>query len=194
LVLIAGPLICVAALLVQTPGGLDEIVRVGVADQKFSLGEWRFESGRDFGASLASETPTLWVVFIYGLVINIGNFGVDQSYVQRYITARNDREAVKSVWMTALLYTPAAAVFFFIGTALFAFYGARPDLLPSGVKPDQVFPHFIATQLPVGMAGLVVAAIFAATSVPRPARAKRWPFCESPPSSGAPWARRSPSP
>lgn len=160
-VLIAGPVICIAALFWQTPGGLEEIVRAGAAEQKFSLGEWRFASVRDFAASLA--TPTVWVVFAYGLVINIGNFGIDQSYVQRYIAARDDREAAKSVWMTALLYTPAAAVFFFIGTALFVFYRERPELLPSDVAPDQVFPHFIATQLPVGMAGLVVAAIFAAS-------------------------------
>jgi SSS family solute:Na+ symporter len=162
-VLIAGPLICVTALLVQTPGGLSEIVRTGIAEQKFGLGEWRFASVGDFAASLTHATPTLWVVFIYGLVINISNFGIDQSYVQRYITARNDREAAKSVWMTALLYTPAAAVFFFIGTALFVLYRARPELLPSGTPPDQVFPHFIATQLPAGMAGLVAAAIFAAS-------------------------------
>jgi SSS family solute:Na+ symporter len=153
IVLVAGPIICIIALLTQTPGGLGEIVRVGAQEQKFSLGE--------FGLSLTK--PTFWVVFIYGLVINIGNFGVDQSYIQRYITARDDREAAKSVWMTAFLYLPVAAVFFFIGTSLFVFYRARPELLGAGVAADQVFPHFIATQLPVGMAGLVVAAIFAAS-------------------------------
>jgi SSS family solute:Na+ symporter len=162
-VLIAGPVICVAALLWQTPGGLSEIVRVGASEQKFSLGQWQFATWSDFAASLRNPAPTLWVVFVYGLVINVGNFGIDQSYVQRYITARNDREAAKSVWMTAFLYVPAAAVFFFIGTALFVFYRARPELLPSGTETDYVFPHFIATQLPVGMAGLVVAAIFAAS-------------------------------
>jgi SSS family solute:Na+ symporter len=140
-------------LLLKTPGGLAEIVRTGVATDKFSLGS--------FGSSLAGPDPTFWVVFMYGLVINLGNFAIDQSYVQRYITARNDREAAKSVWITALLYVPVAAVFFFIGTALFVFYGAQPELLGS-TKADQVFPHFIATQLPIGCAGIVVAAIFAA--------------------------------
>jgi SSS family solute:Na+ symporter len=153
LVLVAGPLVCVAALLLKTPGGLVQILNVGWAEQKFSLGS--------LGPSLAQ--PTFWVVLVYGLVINLGNFGIDQSYVQRYITARDDREAAKGVWLAALLYVPAAAVFFFIGTSLFVFYGARPELLGSVTQPDKVFPHFIATQLPVGMAGLVVAAIFAAS-------------------------------
>jgi SSS family solute:Na+ symporter len=64
--------------------------------------------------------------------------------------------------MTAFLYVPVAAIFFFIGTALFVFYHHRPELLGSLVKADKVFPHFIATELPNGLAGLVIAALFAA--------------------------------
>jgi SSS family solute:Na+ symporter len=101
-------------------------------------------------------------VFIYGIVANIGNFATDQSYVQRYITARNDREAKKSVWMTAFLYMPVAAIFFFIGTGLYAYYSHGPELLGSVAKADAVFPVFIARELPTGLAGLVIAALFAA--------------------------------
>jgi SSS family solute:Na+ symporter len=113
------------------------------------------------GTSLT--TSTFWVVFIYGLFMNVSNFAVDQSYVQRYITARSDREAAKSVWLTASLYVPVAAIFFFIGTGLFLFYNTQPGILPDGTKGDKVFPHFIATQLPAGLAGVVIAAIFAAS-------------------------------
>lgn len=70
------------------------------------------------------------------------------------------------MWLGALLYLPISAVFFFIGTGLFAFYTARPELLPASVdavnKPDSVFPHFIVAQLPVGLTGLVIASVFAA--------------------------------
>jgi SSS family solute:Na+ symporter len=79
------------------------------------------------------------------------------------MTARSDREAAKGVWITALLYVPVAGVFFFIGTALFVFYAASPELLGPVSKADEVFPRFIATRLPLGCAGLVVAAIFAAS-------------------------------
>lgn len=153
LVLMAGPVICIVALLGRTPGGFAEVLEVGSDGGKFSLGS--------FGSSLS--TDTFWVVFIYGLVINLGNFGIDQSYVQRYVTARTDREAAKSVALTAILYVPVAGLFFFIGTALFTFYRAHPELLGSITEPDRVFPHFIASQLPAGLAGLVVAAIFAAS-------------------------------
>ena len=152
-VLVAGTLMCLGAIIYQTPGGVREIVDSGVAEQKFSLGS--------FGPSLTE--PTFWVVFFFGLFTHLTNFGVDQSYVQRYITARDDREAAKSIWITAILYMPVAAIFFFIGTGLFVFYRLRPELLGAVAAPDKIFPHFIATQLPLGAAGLVVAAIFAAS-------------------------------
>ena len=152
-VLMAGTALCLVAVVRQTPGGLDEIVRTGAAEGKFSLGS--------FGPSLAEAT--FWVMLVFGLATHLSNFAVDQSYVQRYLVARDDREAAKSVWITALLYVPVAAVFFFIGTALFVFYRSRPELAAAFVAPDKAFPHFISTRLPMGAAGLVVAAIFAAS-------------------------------
>ncbi|MCC2672929.1 MAG: sodium:solute symporter [Armatimonadetes bacterium] len=150
--LVVGALICLVFPILGMPGGLDEILRLAGTHQKFSFGSP--------GPSLTE--PTYWVVLIYGLCINLQNFGIDQSYVQRYITARTDRDAARSVWMGALLYIPLSACFFFIGTALFAFYTAQPTLLPAGTTPDAVLPHFIRTQLPAGLAGVIVAAICAA--------------------------------
>jgi len=154
-VLVLGTLLCLGAIIFKTPGGISEIVTTGVSDDKFSLGS--------FGPSLTSTVPTFWVVFFFGLFTHLTNFGIDQSYVQRYITARDDREAAKSIWITAILYLPVAAIFFFIGTGLFVFYHLRPELLEGITAPDKIFPHFIAHELPLGGAGLVVAAIFAAS-------------------------------
>jgi SSS family solute:Na+ symporter len=151
-VLVGGALACVAVLLWQMPGGAAELFRVAEAHEKFSLG--------DFGASLAA--PTFWVVLTYGIVINLQNFGIDQSYVQRYVTAKSLGAAQRSVWLGALLYLPVGAAFFFIGTALFAYYAAQPQSLPPGIGSDAVFPHFIASALPAGLAGLVVAGLCAA--------------------------------
>ncbi len=156
LVLTGGALVCLGLLLFGLPEGPGQVFRIAAEHHKFSLGS--------FGPSVGEST--FWVVLLYGLVINLQNFGIDQNYVQRYITAKSDREAVKSVWLGALLYLPVSAVFFFIGTALFAFYATQPGLLPEAVdaagKPDSVFPYFIVSQLPPGMTGLLVAAIFAA--------------------------------
>lgn len=150
--LVIGALICLIFPVMNMPGGASELLRIAAERDKFSLGSYSGDL----------TTSTFWVVLIYGLFINLQNFGIDQSYVQRYITARSDRDAVRSVWMGALLYIPLSACFFFIGTALFAFYQAQPGLLPAGIKGDEVLPRFISTQLPVGMGGIIVAAICAA--------------------------------
>jgi len=151
-VLVGGALACVVTLLVGMPEGPGQVFTIALEHDKFSLGS--------FGASVSQST--FWVVLIYGFVINLQNFGIDQSYVQRYITARSDVAAKRSVWLGALLYIPIGAAFFFIGTGLFAFYQTQPDLLPAGTAPDAVFPHYISTQLPAGLAGLVIAGLCAA--------------------------------
>jgi len=154
IVLTGGAVLCVVMILIGMPEGPAQVFTIAAQNDKFSLGS--------FGASLAE--PTFWVVLTYGLVINLQNFGIDQSFVQRYITAKSDRAAARSVWLGALLYLPISALLFFIGTGLFAFYTAQPDLLPSTAaeKPDTVFPHFIVSQLPAGVTGLLIAAVFAA--------------------------------
>ncbi len=118
-VLIAGALTCAAAVLLGMPDGPGQLFEIAARHHKFSLGS--------FGLSVAE--PTFWVVLLYGVAMNLQNFGIDQSYIQRYIASRSDREARKSVWLGGLLYVPVSAVFFFIGTGLFAYYQTHPEAL-----------------------------------------------------------------
>lgn len=116
-VLLAGALLALGILLQGMPGGPADIFRFANASDKFSLGEttvWNISQ------------PTIWVVLAYGFFDNLRNFGVDQSYVQRYIASSSDREAAKSVWIGALLYVPVSALFLFIGTSLYTFYANHP--------------------------------------------------------------------
>ncbi len=156
IVLLAGALFAVVLLLGDIPGGFSRVIEEGARAGKFSLGSWRLD--------LAA--PTAWVVLLYGIVENLRNFGVDQNYVQRYQTTRSTREAARSVWFAALAYIPLSLLFLFIGTALWVFYRFHPDLLPQALaaagKGDKIFPHFIATQFPAGLRGLLVAALMAA--------------------------------
>lgn len=156
IVLTLGIVVSVAVLWFNMPGGSDRLFEIAAADDKFSLG--------GFGPSLTDST--FWVVLVYGLVINLQNFGIDQSFVQRYATAKSDADAAKSVWMGAWLYIPVSAALFFIGTALFAFYSDASGVLPvnqeGAVSQDDVFPFFIVHELPTGMTGLLIAAVVAA--------------------------------
>ena len=152
LILITGAFICIGVLVFSVPGGADELFKVAVSEQKFSLGSFRGEL----------TSSTFWVVLIYGLFINLQNFGIDQNYIQRYMSSRSDNDAQKSALHGGLLYVPVSALFLFIGTALFSYYKLNPGLLPSGVEGDEVFPYFIVNQLPVGLTGILIASIFAA--------------------------------
>ena len=143
---------CAAILTYTMPEGPGQLFEIASAHGKFSLGS--------FGASLTE--PTFWVVLIYGLFVNMQNYGIDQNYVQRYMTTRSTAEAVKSTLFGGLLYIPVSLVFVYIGTALFSYYTARPELLPAGTPSDQVFPWFIVHGLPTGLTGLVIASLFSA--------------------------------
>ena len=147
-ILIAGAVAC--AILI--PSSLPEGTSVLDTPERFSLGSL----DPDLVAS------TFWVVLLFGLFENLRNFAADQSYVQRYQSAHDDRAAVRTVWIGALLYLPVSAVFLFIGTALASYYGSFPDQLEPGLKGDEVFPHYISTALPVGVCGLLIAAVSSA--------------------------------
>ena len=114
-----GAVICLIILLNGAPGGPSGVLQTATANDKFSLGSF---SLTDFAST------TFWVIFLFGLVDNLRNFGIDQSYIQRYIAAKTDARARRSVWLGSLLYLPVSALFFLIGTTLFSYYGADQAL------------------------------------------------------------------
>jgi SSS family solute:Na+ symporter len=156
ILLIGGALTCAFILLFSMPEGPFQTFRIAAEYHKFSLGS--------FGTNISEST--FWVVLIYGLFINLQNYGIDQNYVQRYMTTKTDSQARKSALFGSLLYIPVSLVFFLIGTALFAYYKARPDFLPSYLQEfaaaDKVFPFFMVNGLPEGLTGLLIASVFAA--------------------------------
>ncbi|MBQ9399405.1 MAG: sodium:solute symporter [Bacteroidales bacterium] len=152
IILIVGALVCAAILTFSMPEGPGQLFSIAVADHKFSLGS----------LSATLREPTVWVVLIYGIFMNLQNYGIDQNYVQRYMTAKSTSEAVKGTLFGGLLYIPVSLVFVYIGTALYSYYTAQPELLPAGTPGDKVFPYFIVHGLPTGLTGLVIASLFSA--------------------------------
>ncbi len=156
ILLIGGALVCVLVLLFSMPEGAGQVFEIGRTHHKFSLGS--------FGPGFTEST--FWVMILYGLFINLQNYGIDQNYIQRYMTTGTDREAKRSALFGSLLYIPVSLLFFFIGTSLFAYYQAQPHLLPESLREleaaDKVFPYFIVNGLPAGITGLLIASVFAA--------------------------------
>jgi solute:Na+ symporter, SSS family len=149
----AGVFVCLGFLLFLPEGGPAAVFGTAWAAGKFSLGEMRF----DF------TSATVPVLVIYGFFWYLQRYTADQTLVQRYLVAKSDRGALKGVSLGALLCVPVWALFMLVGTCTWAFYKLTGESLPAHVtKADQVFPYFISTQLPAGVAGLFLAALVGA--------------------------------
>ncbi len=157
IILIGGALLCLVILMFSMPEGPMQTFDMAInapKGNKFSLGA--------FSSDLT--TSTFWVCLIYGIFINLQNYGIDQNYVQRYHAAKTDKDAKFSALFGGYLFIPVSALFFLIGSALYSYYEAGVAPLPDEIaaKPDYVFPYFIVNGLPVGLRGILIASIFAA--------------------------------
>ncbi len=155
IVLIIGAITCFVTIIIGLDGGLTEFISIGLLDDKFTM------VNADFSLD-SITTLSIWVIVIGGIGQNISSYTADQAVVQRYMVTKDPREASKSIWANAIIAAPGALLFFCIGTGLYAFYQLHPEKLDPTIQIDQIFPTFIATELPIGLAGLIVAGIFAA--------------------------------
>lgn len=148
-----GILTCVGYLLLLAPGGPSAAWAAALANHKFDLGS----------LELSFSKPTVVVLLLYGFFWYLQKYTADQTMVQRYLSAKSDKEALKGVMLGAALCIPVWILFMFIGTQLWAFYKLTAESLPAYItKADQVFPYFIRTHIPAGFAGLFIAALFGA--------------------------------
>jgi len=152
-VLLGGGLL-VFILLVADSGAYD-FVATAAAYDKFRIANFDFTSG-------SFTRMAIWVVVLGSFGQNISSYTADQAVVQRYMTTETESLARRSIWTNAVMSMIATFLFFGIGTALFVYYRSHPERLDPNMSTDQIFPLYIASQLPRGFAGLLVAGIFAA--------------------------------
>ena len=107
--------------------------------------------------------PGFWVVLIGGTVANLATYISDQRVIQRYLTVKDVSAAAKSMWMQIAAGCVSSTLCFFIGLGIWAYYQSHGATFPALARNDQIFPVFIATKLPVGLAGLALAGIAAAS-------------------------------
>lgn len=149
----------VAALFVivnRLPDGWEQLWQFGQESSRFRV--------LDFDFNLAKPTMTFWAGLIGGLFLTAATHGTDQMMVQRYLSAKSERSAGLAIIMSGLLVMAQFALFLFIGAALACFYQEFPVDEQFGDKGnDRVFAYFIVNSLPVGLVGLTIAAVLAAT-------------------------------
>lgn len=154
-IIMTGCVLILGYLIGNIPGGVGGFVKMGVVENKFSLGDF----------SLSISKPNFWVCALSGVCLNLYWYGVSPSYVQRYIAARSEKEAKRAMVWSGVTYGLMVTLFFAIGTALYVYYKTHPELFPSSLtfeQGDSAYAYFIANQLPVGLKGLMIAAVLAA--------------------------------
>jgi SSS family solute:Na+ symporter len=149
---LAGALVALGMILHRIPGGWDQLLAMGEAGGKLRA----FDFGLDW-----SEPYGFWAGLLGGLFITLGSHGVDQLMVQRYLSARGLPQARRALWVSGLIAVAQFALFLLIGVGLWSFYQLNPPAVPFD-RPDRVFARFILDELPVGLIGLLLGAIFAA--------------------------------
>ena len=147
---------CVAAylLLAGIDGGFRGFLTTASAHGKFTWANYNWD--------ITSTQIAIWIIVIGGVAQNVSSYTADQAVVQRYMTTATEQLAARSIWMNAMLSVPTTILFFGVGSASLCFYQSHPQKLDPTIVSDQIFPLFIAKEMPPGLAGLIVAGIFAA--------------------------------
>ena len=153
-ILVGGAIFAFIYLAMNTDGGFSGFVDIALADDKMKLFDWSFDY----------RSATFWVIIVGGLANNFISYTSDQTIIQRYMTTKSEKSAGHSILLNGVMSVFVSIVFFAIGAGLYTFFKTYPaDLDYTMMKGDTIFPFFMMSQLPAGLAGLLIAAIFAAT-------------------------------
>ncbi len=151
-VYVSGAIVAGVIILAGLPGGLQEFWEFAESTGRLKL--------FDFGLDLA-ERYTFWAGLIGGAALAIGTHGTDQMMVQRYLSARSQRDASVAVIASGFAVFVQFALFLLLGIGLACFY-QRVSAQTTFENNDEVFATFIVGELPVGLVGITLAAVFSA--------------------------------
>jgi SSS family transporter len=152
-VLVFGAILCIVVAIFSLDGNILPYYTSAFQAGKFNMGEVM-----DWDLTTAS----LWVVVFGNIFYRLSTYTSDQSIVQRYMVTPSIEKAQKASWTSLFLLVPWSIIVFTLGTTLFIYYKENPAELNPIVNTDAVLPWFISQKMPIGLGGLIIAAIFAA--------------------------------
>ena len=154
LILVFGAIFAVIYLAVNTEGGVMGCIDIALANDKLRLFDW----------SNSWSQACWWVIIIGGLANNLISYTSDQTVIQRYLTTPDEKSAGRGILVNGVMSVFVSVAFYMIGTGLYTFYKTHPTELDVTMgQSDAIFPFFMMSQMPAGIAGALIAAIFAAT-------------------------------
>ncbi len=159
---VGGTLVGLVTILHLVPGGWASVQTVAGGLHKFQVFDFHF-----FDPAISMHWPhlnfakpyALWAGIIGGAFLTTASHGTDQLIVQRLLAARSQRQSVLALLSSGVAVFFQFGLFLFVGVMLFAYYQ-----VPSAAfgRADRIYPTFIVTRMPHGIAGLLIAAILAA--------------------------------
>lgn len=154
LILVFGAIFAVIYLAVNTEGGVMGCIDIALENDKLRLFDW----------NNSWSQACWWVIIIGGLTNNLISYTSDQTVIQRYLTTPDEKSAGRGILVNGLMSVFVSVAFYMIGTGLYTFYKTHPaELDVTMAQSDAIFPFFMMSQMPAGVAGMLIAAIFAAT-------------------------------
>src|SRR5699024_4230339 len=152
ILLLGGALLVVILGVSLIDGGMSTVLSDAAAEKKLiSADNWKF-------GTAAAAIP---IIFLGSIFNNLHQYTASQDVVQRYQTTKSIKDTNKSLWTNGVLALVTIPIFYGMGTVLYSFY-KNTEALPADFNTSAVVPYFIVTSLPAGVAGLLIAAIFAA--------------------------------
>ncbi|MDZ4857923.1 MAG: sodium/solute symporter [Candidatus Hydrogenedentes bacterium] len=169
IVLTLGGLLILGVIVWKMPEGIGQIFSIAIEDDKLTLSEYNAQDGTlhpvPWGFSLSQKT--VFMLLIVGLFQWLAEYSTNQESIQKYCASKTTADARRAMWVCCWMAAPTWLYFMFVGTGLYAFYKVFPDdaavmMLNGTRKAEEILPHFVTTQLPAGLSGIVVAAVLAA--------------------------------
>lgn len=174
IVLTLGGLLVLGTVLWNLPDGISSIFTIGAENNKFVFGDINPATGRPEAAPLFPQswrelwsTKTVMMLLVYGFFNWMTEYAGNQNVVQKYCAAKSTSAARRAMWINCACSLPTWTYFYFLGTAIFAFYHVFPNpeatrMLQGGRKAEDILPFFVSSHMVQGLSGLVIAGVLAA--------------------------------
>jgi SSS family transporter len=158
---VGGTLVGLITILHLVPGGWASVSAIAGSTHKLQVFDFSFfnSAGSPWPHLNFAKPYTLWAGIIGGAFLTTASHGTDQLIVQRLLAARNQRQSALALLSSGVAVFFQFGLFLFVGVMLFAYYR-----VPSSTfgRADRIYPTFIVSRMPHGIAGLLIAAILAA--------------------------------
>ncbi len=151
-VLLGGALLAFVVMVSGSDGGAAGWWAINMDYNKIRVADFSFDYAQ----------PVIWIVLL-NAVLHVGTATSDQVMVQRVLATPDVKSARRSYLTLALIVLPGSLLFTFLGTAMFGYFRAHPEMLNPTMENIHALPMFIVNGLPAGVSGLVIAGLFAAS-------------------------------